>query len=140
MKKYNLDCNVFIIPNSMTKKSRFLLSSFVDRLEKISSLNGIQDEDPEVVQTWFVGGNSDNMTDHGFKLPDGTRINNGVLLHYIPYKLLCGHKEGDTVSYIVPIGDDVVELNCTLKQLDYRYRNFGRFEECLDYVYRNSRH
>ena len=48
---------------------------------------------------------------------------------FFPVNVLEAFEEGDILR-VSPIGTDVIiELKCC--QLGYRYRNFGRFEECL---------
>lgn len=43
-----------------------------------------------------------------------------------------GKSEGDTINIKVPNGDIILDMNVTLNQQDYRYRDFGTFDQCIE--------
>lgn len=141
MKTYTLDVDLFIIPNSMCYLSQLCFASFRERLTEICQYNGINTAsyNTPIFQVWFVGGDSNNMSRHGFRVGDRV-FNAGFLKEYLPAEMFLSAKEGDTVKIHYPVDDDTdLTLNCKLMQKKYRYRNFGTFEECFSKLY-NSLH
>ena len=152
------NAEIFIIPNSAAKCTGFL-GSYVERSEEkgitICNANN-KSFDPKkdyFIETWVVsnkdieGANlgSDNLADHRFifKVNDNTYIGEfGDLSRYFPEKVL-PTKEDETVELIYPDleasnydnRDDEItfdlHLNLTAKQLKYRYRNFGTWEDTM---------
>lgn len=128
-KIFNIDANGFIVPNDL------VIGKETGKVE---------------VQMWFVAPEndlsfkSDNVIDHGVVIKDGS--DDGVYLNpsykaqMVPVEMLAGKHEGDTVVIEMPVSldrrnpgntDAILRVNCTLRQLSYRYRTFGRFEEAL---------
>lgn len=148
----NLD--VFIIPNKGGLVSNWLGESTQKKLIRdinaIAELNGFEfdpEKDP-LVQLWFCGMDCDNLIDHYCHVEDEDgnrymfRANN---LSHLPVSIFKDHQEGDTIELSFPAsiearGDEgqakeiTVKTHVTLKQLDYRYSRFGRFEEVLKQV------
>lgn len=143
-----VDCNCFIIPNSLAKAN--VNNSFgrklADKAAEIAATNGFEYDESldKFVQLWWVGCNSDNMQDHGFTIEvDGQKYRFGyeMCLELVPVKFFKGHKEGEILPLTISLkprhdeGEEVPTFNVTfnlkLNQLDYRYRRFGRFEEVL---------
>lgn len=155
-KTYN--AAVFVIPNAAGYCRQFWLKSVGERVEKYSkalcSQKGIE-FDPEhdkLVQVWFVSkynenlGNdylkednlgSDNLGDHGFRM-DGKFY--GFRYSHLPYSLIKGMKEGDTMDLEFEVFTDdekdyrtydTIKLHITFDQRSYRYRNFGKFEDVV---------
>lgn len=149
----DVDADAFIIPNGVPTIKSFFTSyqkRYSDLCQKIYEINGIEyDEEnlgeEKMLEMWVTAKEdlgSENLGSHGFKLEiDGTpkycRFPN-----YLPLRLFEGKEEGDIVSITLPItaytyedGETKCELyirfHIRLAQTEYRYRNFGRFEELL---------
>ena len=134
---FNIEANGFIVPNDL------VIGKESGKLE---------------VQMWFVAPEnelsfkSDNVVDHGVVVKDGSE--DGVYLspsykaQMVPVELLEGKHEGDTIIIEMPVSldrrnpgntDAILRVNCTLCQLSYRYRTFGRFEEALERLMKKFR-
>lgn len=137
IKTIKLAGEMFIIPNSLTKVRDFVFTSYQEELKELCKLNNISDADNQyMLQIWVVIPEmTDNLGDHGILINDeGYRCRCGN----IPFDLVKDLKEGDTVTVkfdgwqntdtadTVPV---VFELELTAKQLEYRYRSFGAWEE-----------
>lgn len=154
--------NIFIIPNPSIKvateqpKSNF---GFWAELESIWNNIVYTDNivnsdkkfyDEEWVQVWYCtpGSSDTNWYDH---LIDGYTELEGwePISQYLPKSLFEGKKEGDVVTFTLPICRkawrarldlqsrieyDEVKVSLTLSQTKYRYRNFGNFEDVLKRV------
>lgn len=134
IKTIKLAGEMFIIPNSLTKVRDFVFTSYQEELKELCNLNNISDADNQyMLQIWVVIPEmSDNLGDHGILINDeGYRCRCGS----IPFDLVKDLKEGDTVTakfdgWHTDTADTVVfELELTAKQLEYRYRSFGAWEE-----------
>lgn len=160
-----IKANIFIIPNASVKaateqpKSNF---EFWAELEKIwfnivfeDKIVSITDNDKfyneSWVQVWYCTPESSdsNWYDH---LIDGYTELEGwePVSQYLPKSLFEGKKEGDVVTFTLPICRkawranplnhstkieyDKIKVSLTLSQTKYRYRNFGNFEEVLKRV------
>lgn len=152
MNKVSVDA--FIIPNSAGYVHKFLLESYQKRykayMTDICKQCG-KEFDPKtdkIVQIWFTSKElkSDNLEAHGFEYK-GEYFT--FRYGYLPYPVLKDLKEGDSIDLNLEATEDtwrrddddicvkriiVVPMHITFKQLEYRYRNFGTFEECLERV------
>lgn len=161
MKKIiNANAEAFIVPNRAGKLN--LQFSFAKKHLETANINGMSEKEAQedkYIELWFVSDelHSENIGDHGcsFDDKDGRRYYVRYIKTMIPVSLLVGHKEGE----IVPINligncelsrdtnkdfhdkeyqdedlDVELQLNVKLNQLGYRYRSFGTFEQCLQYV------
>jgi hypothetical protein len=157
---------IFVIPNcsisaSIEQPKRNF--QFWGRLERVwQSLcygsHKIVDSDKNFydeswIQVWYCTPGSDNSNwyDH---LIDGYQELEGwqPCCQYLPKSLFEGHKEGDVITFELPIERrwhrslksdpemksriemDEIVVSLTLAQTKYRYRNFGPFEEVLKHV------
>jgi len=146
-----IKADVFIVPNESYKVSEKTFEwaradyfrVFEANHDKISG----DFMDQIWIQIWFATrGDNDqsNWTDHGI---DGYKELVGwrPVCQYLPKALFEGHKEGDIITINLPIikpvelgeGDSYADMYATikvglcLKQQDYRYKRFGKFEEVL---------
>ena len=139
--------NVFIVPNAYTtleenfdQETLLKVYQFINYgLDK--PLDRISEE--KFIQVWYVtpGDSDSNWRDHGI---DGYNELKGYkpISIYLPVSLFRGYKEGDTITVNLPITKntrkasdiDAVKVSLTLKQKDYRYGNFGKFEEVLERI------
>jgi hypothetical protein len=91
------------------------------------------------VQIWWTDGEeeslppgtkySENWSDHGVEI-DGTWHRGGWFPSYVPAYLFAGKKEGDTVEFEY----DNIKFKVVLRQLAYRYKRFGPFEDAFNYA------
>lgn len=142
----------FIIPNNGDHSDNFR-----DWIQKwympIVETNKISlEKNDYIVQVWSASEedlDSDNLERHGFTITeDGKRIHYSPRMELLPASMFEGKVEGDTVTFDVPIhgfdeegelDDEVIvtlRFNMKLCQREYRYRNFGNFEEVLKRVCR----
>ena len=153
--EFDLECDVFIIPNSLSKVKDFYDFAKPKQYEMLKDVLGTNgyEYDPEeeiLVETWAVGKNveCDNLHDHGFTV----KINGKEYFlrfpgRYLPYSLFKGKKEGDVIELRIPVAVGVrhskapvvqqtIMLNTKMKlnQSSYRYARFGTFEETLKYL------
>ena len=136
-KIFTIEANGFIVPNDL------ITNHETGKVE---------------VQMWFVAPEnemtfkSDNVVDHGVVVKDGSKdgvyLNPSYKAQMVPVEVLKGKHEGDTVVIEMPVSldrrnpasvDAVLRVNCTLRQLSYRYRSFGRFEEALERLMKKFR-
>lgn len=130
--------HAFIVPNQVTRLER----DFTDpewQMEKLRRLCGIKASySDRLIQIWITSENTDNWSDNfgGFqkeigkgepdhKTRDGRLI--GYFPKFFPVEVFDKKMEGDEVTLECPEYDITIKLIC--KQLDYRYKSFGRFEE-----------
>ena len=125
--------DMFIIPNGMREASSILDSE--RRIKEFNKVTGMRMKRSDLLAEVWVTSNhelGDNWQDHqGWKEICGIEDTDYPNLFplYFPVNILGAFEEGDIIR-VSPIGTDVIiELKCN--QLGYRYRNFGRFEECL---------
>ena len=145
MRKKVIKGDVFIIPNYARELRDFFVRDWLR--EKLSRLAGIEfvRDDEKMIQLWITSDKCENWNHFaGFQKELGIRKENlrnckdpeerGLLYfpNYFPSKIFEGKKEGDIVKIGCPEYDVIIKLTC--KQLDYRYRDFGRFEEAFKYV------
>lgn len=157
MSKLFIEANaeVFIIPNHAGPFSTMVLKDFARPVyQKICADNNIEfDEEENLIQLWFTSEDelhSENLVRHGFSFNiDGTSYHTTPNWEYeqLPLKLV-DIKEGETFDlwlkdfpcwtkdkdaedgYIDDIPVDIL-LHVKANQSEYRYRNFGTYEETL---------
>ena len=152
---------IFIIPNHAPRLEDYWMESFKTKMQKymhqICELNGLKFDETvdRCVETWFTSPEMecDNIPDHHIYFEcDGEKYQlifpSG---RQLPSPLFKDKKEGDVIEikvpayirkydnprYIDPVEGDVetiVTLKLKLAQTEYRYRNFGNFEEVLKKV------
>lgn len=143
-----IDCEMFIIPNSLNRASTFLCNAgrFKESANVILTANGLETEsDPVLMQVWIVADSMecDNLNDHigVFTAEDGSESFYGQVWSYLPASLFKNAKEGDTVTVHIPAGvygysrEFETVLNTTLSQKKFRYRDFGAFEAVFERLY-----
>ena len=147
--------DVFIIPNCASKMADFPEHTqdwFKEKLSRLTGINIVEDE--KMIQLWITSNNCDNWQDcfAGFQKAIGLIKDEaeedlwekrgrearllGYFPGYFPSKIFEGKNEGDIVTLDCPEYNVVIELTC--RQLDYRYRDFGRFEEAFQFVTREN--
>ncbi len=152
-------CEIFIIPNTPGKMDEFLFPQIGTRVcnffQKLAELNGMNFDDwknDKLVQLWYVESSDsedrcEDMYSHTFEIVSGeTTYNVKLGEEFLPETLVKELKEGDTISLEIPLteynskyfksgikSDEELSITCeiTARQLKYRYRNFGTFEETL---------
>lgn len=134
--------DVFIIPNRAATKDEFIDKTIPSAVQNMLISNDITEENPMFVECWIVSDelNTENLRDHGGHINDDDSIT--IHTRYIPAILFNGHKEGETVTVkfvAMKYNEDssskvLLEMNLTLAQLKYRYKQHGKFEECFEKV------
>ena len=151
MHKKLVGAKAFIVPNRAITVGDWFAKSYNESAKKICKLNNVNPKDEKMVQVWIYhpdGGDESNWGDHHIDCKSidddgGWRLDNSVL----PYDLLKGHVEGDTIQVILPatrllLRDPMVEgskvyesknfkIELTLQQTGGRYSRFGKFEDVL---------
>ncbi|MBP5593999.1 MAG: hypothetical protein J6Y02_01360 [Pseudobutyrivibrio sp.] len=145
------NAEAFIIPNQAGKITAFWCSSAAREVKELATsvLGEEPDEDEIYVQMWYVAKDlgCDNLVDHRARVEiDGKKYVIGMEASYLPYSLLRDRVEGDTISITFPnhtrvwedeLGYNIpITMHVTLNQNDYRYRNFGPFQDVLRKVVR----
>jgi hypothetical protein len=107
------------------------------------AINGVPVDfkpDDVLVQLWWTGSGSENWSRHSLpsclnctkadieRLKAGKYVGN--MVEYLPLRLIKDFKEGDT--FTVEANGKKVTVICNQK--DYRYRDYGNFEEVLKQV------
>ena len=120
-----------------------------DTKELATSVLGKEpDEDERYIQMWYVVKdlNCENLSDHGARVElDGETYYIGMPTSFLPYSILKGKSDGDTIDVTFRNSWDIdldhedeetvkITMHVTLNQKDYRYRNFGSFQEVLKKV------
>lgn len=146
MKKKVIKGDVFIIPNYARELRVFSKDWLKERLSRLAGIEFVRD-DEKMIQLWITSDKCENWNHFaGFQKTLGIRKedfrNNyqdpeerrllGYFPNYFPSRIFEGKNEGDTVKIDCPEYDVIIKLTC--KQLDYRYRDFGRFEEAFKYI------
>ena len=123
--------NIFIVPNLAFDASECsdLGKSFEKRLAIFDEFQGLG----KMVQIWTVSpkeeeDRSDNWADHG--TPEGVPIDMYQWPGYFPVSMM-PKVEGETIVLHDTSGN---EYHLTARQLDYRYRYFGTWEQVLAQV------
>ena len=135
--------DVFIVPNKAQNVGKNKSSDFwVSQRSKTLNTIGIDimklDDNDDLVEVWCCSVGSDNWQSHD--LPTDLKkelkeTTGGVKKHslfpsYIPRSMMKELKEGE--SFEVVFGG--VSVTLTARQLSYRYRTFGSFEDTLNKI------
>ena len=145
------NAEAFIIPNKSGKITDFWSGSVTNSVKEVATsvLGKEPDKNERYVQMWYVAKdlNCDNLADHGAIVEiDGKKHNIRLASSYLPYSILKGKNDGDVIDVVFRnayhewLNDDVdaagepITMHVTLNQKDYRYRNFGSFQETLKKV------
>ena len=144
MKKKVIKGDAFIFPDSACKLSEFSQQDWI--VENLSRLAGIEvDENEWMIQLWIISEECGNWQDYfaGFQEILGIREEDfrnscksyremrllGYFPRFFPSRIFEGKKEGDTIIIDCPEYKVLIELTC--KQLNYMYKNLGRFKKAL---------
>lgn len=144
------NADLFIVPNSMMsleEMDRHWAAHYDHCWEQLNGCSQYEADDALMLEVWITAKpdlHTENLSDHGFKVVmDGKKLNGWAYrATHIPYSIVRDKNEGDTVTFKLPgvlSGDKnqtetidcVIELTATLRQLDYRYRDFGNFQTLL---------
>lgn len=143
--------DLFIIPNTASKAANFMSMAETrkNEMEQLCKANGLvfDPEDP-LVQIWVTNDDVENFQDHHPRFIMGGKVYEYNLQTRLPYSILKNIKEGETFDITIPVKGRPVDLDedtkspveteinfkLTAKQTEYRYRRFGKFEECLRMV------
>jgi hypothetical protein len=117
--------SLFVIPNNLVfaaDVAKYVQEDWARRL----AWAGV-DASPEdrLVQVWWTNKDCDNWRSHKWDLHPEIF---GNIPDHIPVRIFDGKKEGDKVAFL--FGGNV-EVEVELRQLDYRYRWCGPFEQAL---------
>lgn len=158
-KLVEINADMFIIPNSAMKIKDFFWYRYIDEKEYArkdlafyknlyTDNNKEFNDDDFYPQIWLTNNEFDNIIRHGFAIDvNGGRYfidnSNMSLLENCP-RCLIDIKEGETATVLVRdikatngFGDNAetimvdIMFHLTANQHEYRYRNFGTFEEVL---------
>lgn len=152
----NAEAKAFVIPNQADAWKDFTLGTNRARMKRACGLNEVPfDENEKWVQMWFVCDDleSENLGCHGGvatdpEAEDILNIRQGML-EFIPESVLKNVKEGDTFTWKAYVNtfrkeedceenmdpeEAILNLSITAEQLNYRYRQFGSFEEVVAHV------
>lgn len=147
------NAEAFIIPNHAGKLEDFWFDSVRTEAKKQAArvLGHEPKENDWFVQLWYVAKdlNCENLVDHNAYVDiDGKNYVIRMDSCFLPYEILKDKDDGDTVDVYFTNGrrdwDDEDEkpsqieivMHVTLNQHDYRYRNFGTFQQVLNKVTR----
>ena len=139
--KKEININMFVVPNQGCRLDQILFHEDEEgRLERF----GVPfHANSKCLQVWCHCDEEDNLTDHGLtdSICDALGIPEGRERFYVyapnmfPVAELEKVNEGGTLTYTTKNGC-VVNIKC--EQLPYRYGRFGKFEEVVAMVSRNS--
>lgn len=158
------EANIFVVPNtaiiackdpSFEPNESLGISpnqDILDGLKEMARLNHktFDAHDP-LVQVWYMDEDNSDMKDHPVEigLNGETYRMRFRTADYIPYSYLKDMREGKTLWLKIPVTlinkkDDselkaVWSAELIAKQLEYRYRRHGRFEDVLDSVVKASK-
>lgn len=150
-------CNadIFVIPNmaSLAKDRLFNSEKIVETFRNLAEMNQLQydPDNDKLVQLWYTSEDdlaTSNLKDHGGHVEneDGTlyTIKLANDLGRLPESFFRGKTEGETINIKIPAWaytrssdkrmDIILDMTLTLNQHDYRYSNFGNFEDVVKYV------
>lgn len=154
------NAEAFIIPNPVSDINSLLIfnDNYVEDYMKMLAVNGCDPDDPDnlmQVQLWFTSSDlhTENVCRHGARVAD-ENIRDVLLapthMEFLPVSLFKGRKEGEVMYLRYPCRftygelnvdeDDLViepvelRIHLKLNQTEYRYRNFGNFENALERV------
>ena len=134
MKRIKLTGDMFIIPNDLMIMYN-LFESSQEEMEELFKLNNVEFFGNSLIaDLWVVIPEmSDNLACHGINI-NGTEY--CCCCNSIPFDIAKDLKEGETItlnfygweSYMDHY-TTIFELELTAKQLEYRYRRFGTWQE-----------
>ena len=129
----NFQADVFIIPNTIGTFKKEEHNHLNAKLARWGFSERFKEGDT-IIQIWIASDASDNWADHGapqeiFNLLEPTGKN--YFPQYFPASIFQNKKEGETVDLML---EGVHQLTLTCNQLNYRYKNFGNFEDAYNYV------
>lgn len=138
-----INADMFIVPNSFWRlgdeeyASRFVREHYNSAEISINGERVELNNDDVVAQIWVCNEDSENWSNHGipFDVPESCpeRFND-----YVPVRYIENLNEGESIE--MTFGGQSIRL--TARQLPYRYRHRGRFEEAvhslLNWYYQNS--
>lgn len=128
-----IKADMFIIPNG--KRVVKDIFNYKNRISEFNDATGMRiRENDLVVEVWIT---SDHDLGENWQCHTGWKeicqleetAQPRLFPSYFPVNVLEAFEEGDVLR-VSPIGTDVI-IELTLNQLGYRYKNWGRFEECL---------
>lgn len=151
----NASC--FIVPNNPGRVREFMNAEtrkeFLTELARLNGWGEITDE-TALVQLWFHDKEvlkTDNLVDHG-----GSVKYNGERCHvyidstfsFLPISIFDGKVEGDKIHIDLPTElmyrhdvdaeydkiPVILHMDVSLKQLGYRYSNYGKFDQLMELV------
>jgi len=154
-----INADLFIIPNHASIAKEYILKRYESESKQIADLNNIpfDVDQTNLVQVWSTDKKCDNMQCGTFHIVCDEYDYSCSLISVLPRTLFEGYKENDIVTCVIPVYvssyrksnedykssvvfDDkeqmLVQFNFSLKQLEYRYRSFGTFEDVLEMVCR----
>lgn len=149
IKTIKANADLFIIPNAIVDTTdKFYDAPHYRKLREtgpgMSMLNGLNPMDPDsskLVQVWITSKedlHTENLGDHCFHVDDQIIAGHDgkYSAGYLPLSMLKGHHEGDHINIKMDYSNHgiMLELDCRLAQTEYRYRNFGTFEDCLSRI------
>lgn len=146
MRKKVIKGDVFIIPNYARELRFFGKDWLKEQLSRLAGIEFVRD-DEKMIQLRITSDKCENWNHftgfqkalgickedfrNNYQDPEERRLL-GYFPAYFPSRIFEGKNEGDTVKIGCPEYDVVIKLTC--KQLDYSYKDFGRFEEAFKYV------
>ena len=148
----NVTGDIFIIPNRASRLSE-CFKGYQEMYKEICKYNN-KEFDPNmfIIETWMVAPElSDNLGDEGFIFEHEGKefyVNPGRIKSFVPECFLSDVKEGDYIEFTyknvkaTEISKEKNEIKISINfkfranQRDYRYRNFGNFEDVLTRVTR----
>lgn len=157
IKTIEFEADAFIIPNHAGSANDYLLfgeerKKFLDKISQENNCGELDFDNDPCCQLWFCSDDLDteNLDAHGaFIEVNGEELWIRPEVSVLPAKLFHDKKEGDTVVINIPWHPSFIYrrskenaeplslvMNVKLNQKSYRYRNFGNFEEVLQYVTR----
>jgi len=123
--------DIFIVPNTAPRLGEVLSEFARSAITADLAECGLKPAG-RLVEVWYTSPDCGNWTDHVWDLhPEftGGREDGGVSSPgRLPEHVLWGVKEGDEIV----LNFSGKELRLTAKQLNYRYRRFGKFEEVFE--------
>lgn len=146
MLNYNLNGEMFIVPNKISYPAGWLSGSDLQLMCENARNNGVEYvEGMPMIQVWLVvPGMSNNAGDHGINVTEDVRVSLNRYATLIPAPVLEKVNEGDSVELTFSgisrdcvketKEDCMVTMNVVAKQRDYRYRRFGDFDEVYNKV------
>lgn len=142
----------FVVPNKILPVTGFgdykWRRPALDRLCELNEWPAMTDDVP-LVEIWLADKetlHSDDLMDHGCTIDTETMTMNfrvSSMYKTLPLLLFENKDEGDSMNIKIPItlyelsGDQkeyegILDMEVTMDQLSYRYRNYGTFKETIE--------